>query len=221
MHKFKNAGVLNNRENIIVLVDEAHRTQEGQLGKFLRAAFPNARFFGFTGTPIADEDRNTFELFGDPDDPNHAMNTYDSDRSIADGTTVPMQVSPRLVDFHIRKADLDEAFDELAAEEGLTEEEQEYVAAKATDTRTFFANPERVRKVCTDIVEHFYSTIDPLGMKAQVVAYDRGLCVAYHEETHPATAVTHQDGATPDESAVVMSVQPRTTTRLAAVPAHR
>lgn len=207
VHKFKNAGVLNTRENIIVLVDEAHRTQEGQLGKFLRAAFPNARFFGFTGTPIADEDRNTYELFGDPDDPNHAMNTYDSDRSIADGTTVPMHVSPRLVDFHIRKADLDKAFDELAAEEGLTEEEQEYVAAKATDTRTFFANPERVRKVCTDIIDHFYSTIDPLGMKAQVVAYDRGLCVAYQIELTRQLQARTQDGTTPDESAVVMSIQ--------------
>jgi type I restriction enzyme R subunit len=207
VHKFKNAGVLNTRENIIVLVDEAHRTQEGQLGKFLRAAFPNARFFGFTGTPIADEDRNTYELFGDPDDPNHAMNTYDSDRSIADGTTVPMHVSPRLVDFHIRKADLDRAFDELAAEEGLTEEEQEYVAAKATDTRTFFANPERVRKVCTDIIDHFYSTMDPLGMKAQVVAYDRGLCVAYQDEITRQLQLRTRDGATPDESAVVMSIQ--------------
>lgn len=207
VHKFKNAGVLNARENIIVLVDEAHRTQEGQLGKFLRAAFPNARFFGFTGTPIATEDRNTYELFGDPDDPNHAMNTYDSDRSIADGTTVPMHVSPRLVDFHIRKADLDKAFDELAAEEGLTDEEQEYVAAKATDTRTFFANPERVRKVCTDIIDHFYSTIDPLGMKAQIVAYDRGLCVAYQDEITRQLQARTNDGATHDESAVVMSIQ--------------
>jgi type I restriction enzyme R subunit len=207
VHKFKNAGVLNTRGNIIVLVDEAHRTQEGQLGKFLRAAFPNARFFGFTGTPIADEDRNTYELFGDPDDPNHAMNTYDSDRSIADGTTVPMHVSPRLVDFHIRKADLDKAFDELAAEEGLTEEEQEYVAAKATDSRTFFANPERVRKVCTDIIDHFYSTIDPLGMKAQVVAYDRGLCVAYQDEITRQLQARARDGAALDESAVVMSIQ--------------
>ncbi|MHC6223168.1 type I restriction endonuclease subunit R [Arthrobacter sp. MMS24-S77] len=206
VHKFKNAGVLNTRENIIVLIDEAHRTQEGQLGKFLRAAFPNGRFFGFTGTPIADSDRNTYELFGDPDDPNHAMNTYDSDRSIADGTTVPMHVSPRLVDFQINKAELDKAFNELATEEGLAEEEQEYVATRATDTRTFFANPERVQKVCTDIIDHFYSTIDPLGMKAQIVTYDRGMCVAYHEELTRQLKV-RANGTGPDEAAVVMSVQ--------------
>ncbi|NYD78430.1 type I restriction endonuclease subunit R [Arthrobacter cupressi] len=207
VHKFKNAGVLNARENIIVLIDEAHRTQEGQLGKFLRAAFPNARFFGFTGTPIADEDRNTYELFGDQDDPNHVMNSYDSDRSIADGTTVPMHVSPRLVDFHIRKAELDKAFDELAAEEGLTEQEQEYVAAKATGSRTFFANPDRVRKVCADIIEHFYSTIDPLGMKAQIVVFDRGLCVAYYEELTRQLLARGKAGASTDEAAVIMSVQ--------------
>ncbi len=206
VHKFKNAGVLNNRDNIVVLVDEAHRTQEGQLGKHLRAAFPNARFFGFTGTPIADEERNTYELFGDPDDPNHAMNTYDSDRSIADGTTVPMHVSPRLVDFHIRKDALDQAFNELAAEESLSEEEQDFIAAKATDARTFFANPERLEKVCADIIEHFYSTVDPLGLKAQVVVYDRGLCVAYHEELNRQLATRTQARPAADEAAVVMSV---------------
>ncbi|EMY34067.1 HsdR family type I site-specific deoxyribonuclease [Arthrobacter crystallopoietes BAB-32] len=206
VHKFKDAGVLNERDNIIVLIDEAHRTQEGQLGKHLRRAFPNARFFGFTGTPIADADRNTFELFGDPDDPNHAMNTYDSDRSIADKTTVPMHVAPRLVQFHIRRDDLDKAFDELAQEEGLTEEEQDFVASKATHTRTFFANPERVQKVCADIIEHFYSTIDPLGMKAQIVVFDRGLCVAYHEELTRQLSARAGTDATPDEAAVIMSV---------------
>ncbi|MEH0110758.1 HsdR family type I site-specific deoxyribonuclease [Tersicoccus sp. MR15.9] len=205
VHKFRNAGVLNERSNIIVLIDEAHRTQEGQLGTHLRRAFPNARFFGFTGTPIADADRNTFELFGDPDDPGHVMNTYGSDRSIADGNTVPMHVSPRLVDFQIRSAELDAAFEELADEEGLSEEERDAVAARAISTRTFFANPERIRKICQDIVEHFYATVNPLGMKAQVVVFDRGLCVAYQQELTRLLAERAGDGA-PDESAVVMSV---------------
>lgn len=206
VHKFRGAGELNTRENIIVLVDEAHRTQEGQLGQHLRKAFPNARFFGFTGTPIADEDRNTYELFGDPDDPNHAMNTYDSDRSIADGTTVRMRVAPRLVDFHIRREELDKAFDELAREEGLSEEEQEQIAAKAISTRTFFANPERIRKVCADIIEHYYSTVDPLGMKAQIVVFDRALCVEYTKELNRLLAERAGD-QTPDEASVVMSIQ--------------
>lgn len=207
VHKFKGAGVLNERENIMVLVDEAHRTQEGQLGKHLRKAFPNAKFFGFTGTPIATEDRNTYELFGDPEDPNYAMNTYDSDRSIADGTTVPMRVAPRLVDFHIQREELDQAFSELAEEEGLSEEEQEFVAAKAISTRTFFANPERVQAVVSDILKHFYETIDPLGMKAQIVVFDRGLCVAYHQEITRQLEAQASSETGPDEAGVVMSIQ--------------
>lgn len=207
VHKFKNAGILNERGNIVVLVDEAHRTQEGQLGRHLRAAFPNARFFGFTGTPIADEDRNTYELFGDPSDPGYAMNTYDSDRSIADGTTVPMHVSPRLVDFHIRKDDLDDAFEELAEEEGLSEQEKEFISARATDVRTFFGNPDRIQKVCADMIDHFYKTVDPLGMKAQVVAFDRGMCVAYYHELTRQLQESAKPGEEPDEVGIVMSIQ--------------
>ena len=63
--RFEGAGFLNDRSNIVVLVDEAHRTQEGSLGADMREAIPNAQFFGLTGTPIADAERNTFKLFGD------------------------------------------------------------------------------------------------------------------------------------------------------------
>lgn len=207
VHKFKNAGLLSARDNIIVLADEAHRTQEGSLGDHLRAAFPNARFFGFTGTPIADQDRNPFKLFGDPDAPGFAMNTYNSDRSIAEGTTVPIHVAPRLVDFQIRKEELDKAFDELVAEENLSDSEKNYLASQAADTRTFFANPERVEKICADIIDHFYSTIDPLGMKAQLVVFDRGLCVQYFNEL--TRQLSSRGVQSQDEAAVVMSVGPK------------
>lgn len=205
VHKFNKAGHLSDRDNIIVLVDEAHRTQEGSLGTQMRNSLPNARFFGFTGTPIADESRNTYELFGDPVDPGFVMNTYDSDRSIADGTTVPIHVSPRLVDFHVRKEELDQAFDELAEQEALEESDKAFLAAEATHTRTFFANPERVELICADIIEHYYSTIAPLDMKAQIVVYDRGLCAQYHKELTRQLAELAGE-ATPDETAVVMSV---------------
>ncbi|MDJ0322002.1 HsdR family type I site-specific deoxyribonuclease [Pseudarthrobacter sp. PS3-L1] len=207
VHKFRDAGLLNDRENIIVLVDEAHRTQEGQLGNHLRAALPKARFFGFTGTPIADTDRNTFALFGDPSDPGHALNTYDSDRSIADGTTVPIHVQPRLVEFHIDKDRLEKAFGEMVEEEGLDETQREYLSAKVSSVSTFFSNPERIRKVCQDIVDHFYSTVDPLGMKAQVVVYDRALCVAYDQELRSLLAKRAAEGHSLDGTAVVMSVR--------------
>ena len=101
---------MNTRDNIIVLVDEAHRTQEGNLGEDMREALPNARFFGLTGTPIADKERNTFTLFGDPNDPGYVLNTYSMERSIADGASVPVHVETRLVDFHLDRDALDEAF---------------------------------------------------------------------------------------------------------------
>ena len=218
VHKFAGAGHLNDRENIIVLVDEAHRTQEGTLGQQMRASLPNASFFAFTGTPIADLTRNTFTLFGDDRDPGKALNTYDSDRSIADGTTVPMRVSARMVNFHIDQQGLDEAFEELAAEEALDDAEKEFVASKLSRVSTLIANPERIRAVCEDIVEHFYAKIDPLGMKAQIVVYNRAMCAAYHAEltellaeraprTVPEEATRdHLEGGVPDQAAVVMSV---------------
>lgn len=178
--RFQHAGLLNERENIIVFVDEAHRTQEGTLGDDMREALPNARFFGLTGTPIADEDRNTFKLFGDPNDPGHVLNAYTMERSISDGASVPVHVETRMVDFHLDQARLDEAFARLAEEEGLTEEEREVVASKAASVKTLLANPERIDAVCRDILDHYTAKVAPSGMKAQVVAYDRELVVAYH-----------------------------------------
>src|SRR5699024_6018265 len=125
VHKFGDAGLLNERDNIVVMVDEAHRTQEGDLGAAMRRALPNAHLFAFTGTPIADEDRNTFATFGDPGDPGSALHTYGTDESIRDGMTVPIHVAPRKVEFALDKAALDDSFDELSRLEGLSEEEQD------------------------------------------------------------------------------------------------
>ena len=108
--RFAGAGLLNDRSNIVVMVDEAHRTQEGSLGLDMRAALPNARFIGLTGTPISTADRNTWTTFGDPDDPEGVLNHYSVERSIADGATLPIHVETRLVDFQIDRDALDQAF---------------------------------------------------------------------------------------------------------------
>lgn len=179
IHKFAEAGFLNDRSNIIVLVDEAHRTQEGTLGTQMRAALPNARWFGMTGTPVSAKDRNTFRLFGDPDDADFVMSRYEPIRSIVDGTTVPVVVEPRLVNFNLDDDTIDEAFAELASEEELDEESQAFLAAKAGHISTIMSNPERVRTVCADMVDHYLTHVHPLGQKAQVVAYNRELVVAY------------------------------------------
>lgn len=179
--RFAGAGLLNDRENIVVLVDEAHRTQEGRLGLDMREALPRAKFIGLTGTPISRADRNTWETFGDPDDPAGVLNHYTVERSIADGATLPIHVETRLVDFHIDAEALDEAFAELAEAEGLDEREQGLLARRASRVDQLMKNPQRIQAVCADIVAHYRSKVAPLGLKAQVVAFDRELCVAYYE----------------------------------------
>lgn len=179
VHKFAEAGHLNDRSNIIVLVDEAHRSQEGKLGDAWRAAVPNAKFFGATGTAIQDKDRSTFKLFGDPDDPDLLMSRYTPEQSIADGFTKPVIVEGRSVGFSLDKEALDEAFDELAADENLDEDEKVFLSGKASHIETILSNPERVAAVCADIVDHFLTFVAPLGQKAQVVAYNQNLVIAY------------------------------------------
>lgn len=201
VHKFDDAGLLSDRDNIIVLVDEAHRTQEGTLGQHMREALPNAYWFGFTGTPIADLTRNTFDLFGDGDDPKRSLSTYNSDRSIADGTTLPMMVVPRPVSFHIDKEALDQEFDELSDAEGLDEEQKEQITRRLSRVKTLLDNPARVRAVARDIVEHFYTHVDPLGMKAQIVVDGQQLCIDYHDELVHAL----EERGIDDEIAVVIS----------------
>ncbi len=200
--RFKDAGeALNTRSNVIVMVDEAHRTQEGTLGADMRAALPNAQFFGLTGTPVSTADRNTFQLFGNPDDEGWVLNHYSQARSIRDGTTVPIHVEARMVDWHLDRDALNEAFDELADEYGLTAKQREMLARKGSRPSVVLSDPDRVRAVCEDIVDHYTAKMSPSGMKAQVVAYDREMCVAYHKELEAVIA----DRGLGYEVAVVMT----------------
>jgi type I restriction enzyme R subunit len=179
VNKFADAGHLSDRSNIVVLVDEAHRTQEGKFGRAWREAVPNAKFFGATGTAIKDKDRSTFKLFGDPDDPGLIMSRYTMEHSIVDGFTKPVIVEGRSVGFDLDKEELDEAFEELAKDEGLDEDEKVYLSGKASHIEIVLSNPDRIAAVCSDIVEHYLTYVAPLGQKAQVVAYNQRLVVAY------------------------------------------
>jgi type I restriction enzyme R subunit len=181
IYRFAEAGLLNERENIVVMVDEAHRTQEGRLGLDMRAALPNAKFIGLTGTPISTDDRNTWAMFGDVDDPEGALNHYSVERSIHDGATLPVHVETRLVNFHFSAEALQKAFDDLAEEENLTDEEKDKLAAKASHISVVVRDKDRIEAICKDIVEHYRARIGPLGLKAQIVAYDRATCVAYYD----------------------------------------
>jgi type I restriction enzyme R subunit len=212
-HKFAEAGHLTERSNIIVLVDEAHRSQEGSLGKAWRTAVPNATFFGMTGTAIKQGDRDTFKLFGNPDDPDLVLSRYTMEHSIADGFTKPVIVEGRAVKFALNKDELDEAFDELAEVEDLDEDAKEYLSGKASHIATILKDPERVTAVCADIVDHYLTYVAPLGQKAQVVAYNQELVVAYAtaieaELQRRAAAMSRPDGTSVlREVGVVMHVE--------------
>ena len=180
IHKFGEAeGVLNERDNIIVLVDEAHRTQEGDLGRKMRDALPNAFLFGLTGTPINRADKNTFYAFGAEEDANGYMSRYGFEDSIRDGATKELHFEPRLVDLHVDQNSIDDAYKEIT--EGLTEEERDQLGRHAAKMGVLLKAPERVQAICADIAQHFKEKVAPNGFGAQVVTVDRECCVIYKQ----------------------------------------
>lgn len=170
-------GVLNDRDNIIVLVDEAHRTQEGDLGRKMREALPNAFLFGLTGTPINRTDKNTFYAFGAAQDEHGYMSRYGFEESVRDGATKELHFEPRLVELHINDAAIDEAFAELTG--GLSDLDRDQLAKTAAKMSVLVKSPERVQKICEDIASHFQEKVAPNGFGAQVVTFDREACVLY------------------------------------------
>jgi type I restriction enzyme R subunit len=170
-------GVLNDRSNIIVLVDEAHRTQEGDLGLKMRAALPNAFLFGLTGTPINRTDRNTYAAFGAEEDSRGYMSRYGIEESIRDGATLKLHFEPRLVDLHIDKAAIDEAFADLTG--GLSDLDRDQLAKTASSMKKLVKAPNRVRSICEDIASHYQTSVAPNGFKAMVVTFDQECCLLY------------------------------------------
>lgn len=183
VHKFGEApGVLDARDNIIVMVDEAHRTQEGDYGRKMREALPNAFLFGLTGTPINRRDRNTFMWFGSPQDEGGYLSRYTMQDAIRDGATLPLHFEPRLSEIHIAEEAIDAAFAELAAQEELSESQKTTLSQKAASIEVLIKAPERIRQIAADIAEHYTTKVEPQGFKAQVVVYDKPTCVAYKDE---------------------------------------
>ena len=174
-------GCLNARDNIILMVDEAHRTQEGSLGEKMRTALPNAFFFGLTGTPINKRDRNTFHTFGAVEDKTGYMSKYSFADSIRDGATLPLNFEPVPVELHVNQDAINEEFEALAREARLTKKQQSDVIARVR-IEAIMKNPERIKRVCEHIANHFRTKIEPNGFKGQVVCYDRECCVLYKEE---------------------------------------
>jgi type I restriction enzyme, R subunit len=172
-------GVLNQRDNIILMVDEAHRTQEGDLGEKMRMALPNAFFFGLTGTPINRIDKNTFYTFGAEEDKSGYMSRYSFSDSIRDKATLPLHFEAVPVDLHVNQEAIDSAFDEMTKD--LTKQEKSELARRVK-LEAIMKSPDRIKKVCEHIAKHFQEKIEPNGFKGQVVCYDRECCLLYKQE---------------------------------------
>jgi type I restriction enzyme R subunit len=185
IHKFDDIPAnVNLRDNIFVLVDEAHRTTGGELGNYLMGALPNATYIGFTGTPIdkTAHGRGTFKTFG-KDDERGYLDKYSIRESIEDGTTVPLHYSLAPNDLLVDRETLNREFLDLARLEGVSDlEELDRVLERAVTLKNMLKNPDRVAKVTSYVAEHFRNTIEPTGYKAFLVAPDREGCALYKDE---------------------------------------
>jgi type I restriction enzyme R subunit len=165
-------GVLSERENIIVIADEAHRSQYAELAARARKALPNASFMGITATPIDLENRSTRLVFGD------YIDVYTMSQAVSDGATVPIYYESRLVPLHLTNYFIDEEFDELMQEVSDIEV-KESLKRKLARLEKLVSVPDRLRKIAEDIVYHFNNR--GIEGKAMVVTISRRVAVEMYK----------------------------------------
>ena len=167
--------VLNSSENVIVMVDEAHRTQYGILGGRMSKALPNAVMVGFTGTPIEkDFKRSTIGRFGP------LIDAYTIPQSVADGATVPIWYEARLPELAVEGPEtLDRLYDAMFGDEPPAVQAQ--IRRRYANKETVAEAERRIEMIALDIAEHFKGKVRPNGFKAQVVAPSRAAALRYAE----------------------------------------
>ena len=170
-------GLENPHENVIVLSDEAHRTNEGIAAIKLRDSMGNAFFFGFTGTPIDKKTLNTHRNFGQEGE--RYLDYYSIQQAIEDGSTLPVTYEARLSKFFIDEARLDQQFDEMTTE--LSEEQKQLVMKRFGKKEALIKLDKRMKAVAQDIADHYRLYVEPNGFKAQVVCYDRESTAQYKQ----------------------------------------
>ena len=204
--------VLTDRRNVVVIADEAHRSQYGfhakvarktgeisyGFAKYLRDALPNASFIGFTGTPIEKEDVNTPAVFGE------YIDVYDINRGVEDGATVPIYYESRLARIELdedEKPTLDGEIAELTEDE--VEGEQERLKRRWANVEAVVGTEKRLRLVAQDLVEHFENRVVGMDGKAMIVCMSRRICVALYGEIVKLRPDWHSDD---DENGVIKVV---------------
>ena len=183
--------MLTDRKNIIVIADEAHRTQYGfnakiirkedkdlvkyGYAKYLRDALPNASFIGFTGTPIEKSDKSTPAVFGD------YVDKYDIQQAVNDGATVKLLYESRLAKLGLKPEErrkIDPSVEEITEDEELKTK----LKSKWARLEKVVGSPERVKRIAKDIIEHFEQRTSITGEKAMIVAMSRRICVDLYNE---------------------------------------
>ena len=171
---------LSERRNIVVIADEAHRSQYDFIdgyARHMRDALPNASFVGFTGTPIELQDANTRAVFGD------YISIYDIRRSVEDGATVPIYYESRLAKLALDKAErplIDPEFEE--ATEGEEVERKERLKSRWAQLEAVVGAEKRVKQIAEDVVAHFGQRLEALDGKAMVVCMSRRICIDLYRE---------------------------------------
>ncbi|MCC6371383.1 MAG: type I restriction endonuclease subunit R [Bacteroidia bacterium] len=169
------AKILSERTNIVVIADEAHRSQYGFLDGFarrMRESLPNASYIGFTGTPVESTDRNTQATFGE------YIDIYDIQQAVEDGATVPIYYESRVAKINFeeqKKIQLDEAFEELTETEELSNRQK--LVAKWTSIEAVVGSKPRIEKIAEDLIAHFEKRTAVLPGKAMIVCMSRRICV--------------------------------------------
>ena len=194
---------LSDRGNIVVIADEAHRSQYDFVDGFarhMRDALPRASFVGFTGTPIELRDANTRAVFGD------YISIYDISRSVEDGATVPIYYESRLARLELDEAErpqIDPSFEEVT--EGEEVERKERLKTKWAQLEAIVGTEKRLRMVAKDIVSHFDQRLEAMDGKAMVVCMSRRICVDLYNEILRLRPAWHHADDNQGEIKVVMT----------------
>ena len=195
--------LLSKRRNIIVIADEAHRSQYDFVDGFarhMRDALPNASFIGFTGTPIETADANTRAVFGD------YVDVYDIERSINDESTVPIYYSRRLARLELNKDEIphaDENFEEVTEHEEVVQKER--LKAQWTGLESLVGSKKRLKQVAMDIVSHFEARQKDMLGKAMIVCMSRRICVELYGEIIGIRPEWHSDDYGKGKIKVIMT----------------
>ncbi|GAB2588200.1 type I restriction endonuclease subunit R [Spirosoma areae] len=183
IQKFRELGSRQDlRDNIVILIDEAHRTQYGDFQIELQNVLPNARRFAFTGTPIP----KTHQEFGVAEETGryeHYLDRYSIQDAIDDGATVPIRYTFGPQEWFLDKDKLKQGFDEITAD--LTDDERQAVEKRVQAWKVFLKHPDRIGTLAKDIANDFRTVVEPQGYKAQLVACDKEACVLYFNELLP------------------------------------